>query len=103
MFRKHQPARVLPRMPLTILPGSPDVLGASAHAFRHASSIFESKRDGTFQHDERFGLRGIAVPMRRDVRAPDHHVQEPMGVVVHARVEIVISAQSRRLAGALNE
>ena len=63
------------------------------------------REEGQFalKHDERFGLRGIAVPMRRDIRAPDHHVEEAMGVVVHAGMEVVVGAKARRLARAVNE
>lgn len=65
--------------------------------------VEREERQFAVQHDESFGLRGIAVPMRSDVSSPDHHVQKPMRIVFHARVEVVIRPQSRRLARALDE
>ena len=55
------------------------------------------------QHQERLRLRRVAVPMRGDVRTLDHHIEESMGVVLHAGVEIVVGPQARRLARALNQ
>jgi len=65
--------------------------------------IKDEERELAFEDDEGFRLRGIAMPVRGDVRSAKHHVQEAMGIIVRACVEVVISAQARRPARALNQ
>jgi hypothetical protein len=68
------------------------------------SSVIE-REEGKLavKNQEGFGLGRIAVPMRRDVRTTHHHIQEPMRVVLHSRVEVVVRPQSRTLTRALNK
>jgi hypothetical protein len=65
--------------------------------------VEREKRQFALQHQERLRLRRIAVPVGCDVRAPDHHVQESMRVVLNAGMEIVVGPKARRLARALDE
>src|ERR1700755_268473 len=91
-------------MPDTWLNVDPDRVPAQDVSADDLSGIVEDEeRKLALQHDERLRLRGITVPMRGDVRPLDHHVEESMGIIVHARVEVVIRPQARRLAGALNQ
>jgi hypothetical protein len=41
------------------------------------------------------------MPVRSNVGSFQHHVQKPMRIILHAQVEIMIRAQTRRLAGSL--
>jgi hypothetical protein len=42
------------------------------------------------------------VAVRGDVGAFDHHVEEAVGIVFHAGVEVVIGSEARGLAGAFD-
>jgi len=55
----------------------------------------------TAQHEERLRFRRIAMPMWSNVGSFQHDVQKPMRIVLHADVEIMIRAQTRRLASSL--
>jgi len=57
----------------------------------------------TVKDQKGFRLGRIAVPMGRNVRAPDHHVQEPVRVLVHAGVKIMVHPQPGSLARAFDE
>ena len=65
--------------------------------------IENQERNFSRQYEERFRLGRIEMPVRRDVRAPQHDIQEPVRVFLHAAVEIVIHPQSGRLARAFDE
>jgi hypothetical protein len=41
------------------------------------------------------------MAMRSNVGSLQHHVQKPMRIILHADVEVMIRAQTRRLAGSL--
>ena len=55
----------------------------------------------TAEHEERLRFWRIAMAMRSDVRSLQHDIQKPMGVVLHADMEIMICAQAGGLAGSL--
>jgi hypothetical protein len=67
------------------------------------SIIEDEECQFTLKHQERLGLGRITVTVGCDVGATDHHAQEPMRVIVHAGMEVVIGAQPRRLARPLNQ
>jgi hypothetical protein len=83
---------------------NPDRIASQRYSADDLPGVVESEeRQFTLQHDKRLGLRRIAVPMRRDVRALDHHIQESVGVIFHAGMEIVIDPQARGLARAFDK
>jgi hypothetical protein len=83
---------------------NPDRIASQRYSADDLPGVVESEeRQFTLQHDKRLGLRRIAVPMRRDLRTLDHHVQEPMGVIFHAGMEIMFHAEARGLACAFDE
>src|SRR5271165_4491268 len=64
-----------------------------------SSIVKDKKRQFASQNQKGFRFWRIQMPMRRDVRPAQHHIEKAVRIVLQRRMKIVVDAPPGRLAG----